>query len=206
MSISGRGSSSMAIALSDELLDFAHDGLGLAGLGEIAIAAYLHCLLAVRSERVRRERDDRDAARFRIALEHLGRLPTIDHGDRDVHQNQVRAFGARLGDTLLTVERLHNDVAEMLENGRVDDTIVFVVFDQKYCLTTDAHASPHPNWGPGRAPGRGKPDLVLRSAVEARSVHTSTVPDTEQSEFTKRRVGRTYGVWSARFLPLGGDA
>src|SRR5688572_16022566 len=137
-----RGDPSAAIALPEELLHLAHHGFRLAGLGEVAVAAHLHRLLTVRRERVRGERDDRDMLGVGVALEYLGRLPAIDDRDGDIHQDQVGLFGACLGDAFLAIERLHDPIPEVLQDGGINDAVVFVVLNEKHRLGVVGHASP----------------------------------------------------------------
>src|SRR6476660_966741 len=117
--------------LAEEALHFGDDGPRLAGLGQIAVAPHFHRLLAIGCEGVRGERDDRDVARHRIVLQHLGRLPSVDDRDGDVHQDQVGLFGARLRDALLAVQRFADFVAEVAQDGGIDDAVVLVVFDEQ---------------------------------------------------------------------------
>src|ERR687896_2581652 len=108
-----------AIVLPEKLLDLAHNRLGLARLGEVAVAPDLHRFLPVRRESVRGEGDDGNVLRVGIALEHLRGFPPVNDGNGDIHQDQVGLLGARLCDPFLTVEGLHDAVAEMLQDGGI---------------------------------------------------------------------------------------
>src|SRR5690348_5988024 len=103
----------LSIIFSEEALNLRHYRPRLAGLCQVSVASDFHCLLAVRGESVGGERDDRDLARLRIVLQHLGCFPTVDDGDRDVHENQIRMLAPRLRNTFLAVQRLGDRVAEM---------------------------------------------------------------------------------------------
>src|SRR5687768_11073543 len=83
------GAVSGGITPTQEALNLSDDGARLARLRQIPVAADLHRLLAVGRQRVRGQGDDRYVLRRRVVLEHLRRLPPVDDGDRDVHQDQV---------------------------------------------------------------------------------------------------------------------
>src|SRR6185437_10918578 len=119
---------SSGIRPTKEALNFGDNGARLTGLGEIAIASNFHRLLAVRSQRVSCERDDGDVPGRGVVLQHLRGLPTVDYGYGNVHQDQIGLLASRLCDALLSVQRLDDTIAEVLENRRVDDPVVFVVF------------------------------------------------------------------------------
>src|SRR6185437_411006 len=119
---------SSGIRPTKESLNFGDNGARLAGLGKVAVAPNLHCLLAIGRQGVSRERDDRDVPRRRVVLQHLRGLPTVDYGYGDIHQDEIGLLGSRLRDALLAVQRLDDAIAEMLENRRVNDPVVFVVF------------------------------------------------------------------------------
>src|SRR3712207_3217327 len=106
-----------AIAPAQEALNLRDDGARLARLRQVPVAPDLHRLLAVGGEGVRRQRDDRDVLRRGIMLEDLRRLPPVDDGNRDVHQDEVRTFGPGFRDAFLAVQRLAHVVAEMAEDG-----------------------------------------------------------------------------------------
>jgi hypothetical protein len=91
---------------------------------------------------VRGERDNGNVLGIGIPLEHLRRLPPIDDRDGDVHQDQVRLLGTRFRDAFLTVECLHDPIAEMLQYGGINDAVVFVVFNEQHRLGVVGHASP----------------------------------------------------------------
>src|SRR3954454_6228942 len=136
-------SCSSAIVLPEESLHLGDHGARLARLREIPVASHLHRLLTIRRERVGGEGDDRDLSRLRIVLQHLRRFPSVDDGNRDVHQNEVRLFRPRLRNPLLAIQRLGYRVAEMPQDGGIDDAVVFVVFNQQYRLAVRGHESPH---------------------------------------------------------------
>ena len=98
---------------------------------------------AVRGEGVGGERDDRDVTRDRIVLEDLRGLPAVDDRDGDVHQDQVGLLGVRLRDPLLPVERLDHGVAEVPQDGGIDDAVVLVVLDEQDGLAICTHSWPH---------------------------------------------------------------
>src|SRR4029079_17477742 len=82
-------------------------------------------------------------SRLRIVLQHLRRLPSINDGNRDIHQNEVRLLRPRLSDALLAIQRLGDRGAERPQDGGIDDAVVFVVFNQQYRLAVRGHESPH---------------------------------------------------------------
>src|SRR5690349_22077563 len=136
-------SCSSAIVLPEESLYLGDYSARLARLRQISIASDLHRLLTVRRESVSRERDDRNLSCFRIVLQHLRRFPSIDDGNRDVHQDEVWLLRPRLCYSLLAIQRLGHRVAEMAQDRGIDDAVVFVVFDQQYRLAVRGHESPH---------------------------------------------------------------
>src|SRR6185437_775012 len=121
-------------ALADEALDLAHHGFWLARLGEITVTPRLHGALAIGRQGMRGERDDRDAPRLRIMLEHLRGLPAINHRNGDVHEDKIRPGCPCLRDAILTIERFHYVVAEVLKNCGINDAVVFVVFHEQHGL------------------------------------------------------------------------
>src|SRR5690348_14975241 len=136
-------SCSSAIVLPEESLHLGDHGAWLARLCQIPIASDFHCFLAIGRERMGRESDDGNLPSLRIVFEHLRRLPSVDDGNRNVHENQVRLLRSRLGDTLLAVQRLGDRVAEMTQDGGIDDAVILVVFNQQYRLAVRGHESPH---------------------------------------------------------------
>src|ERR1700741_4489205 len=81
-----------SIVFAEESLDFSDDRSRLTGLGEVSITADFHCLLPVRGEGMRCQRDYRNRLRGRIVFEHLGCLPAVDDRDGDIHEDQIRFF------------------------------------------------------------------------------------------------------------------
>src|SRR5215204_2861847 len=126
----------------EEALYLGHDRARLARLRQVAVAPHLHRLLPVARQRVRRQRDDRDLVRGRVVLEHLRRLPAVDDRDGDVHQDQVGLLRARLRDPLLTVQGLRHPVAEVTQDGGINDAVILVVLDEQDSLTSLVHAGP----------------------------------------------------------------
>src|SRR4051812_42506050 len=116
-----------SIDLPEEALDFGHDRARLTRFCEVAVASHFHRLLAIRRKRVGGQSNDRYRPRLRVVLEDLRRLPAVNDGDRDVHQDEVRLLGPCLGDTFLAVEGLGYRIAEMAQDGGIDDAVVFVV-------------------------------------------------------------------------------
>src|SRR5690348_3209655 len=134
---------SPSIASTNEPLHLAHHRLGLARLGEITVASDFHRFLAIRCQCVRGERNDWDATRFRIALEHLRCFPPVDHRNRNIHENQIGLLRACLGNAFFAVQGLHDTVAEVLQNRGVHDSVVLVVFNEQHGLQFDAgHSCP----------------------------------------------------------------
>src|SRR6476659_2398872 len=97
-----------SIVFAEEALNFSDDGPRLAWFGEISIAADFHRFLAIGRERVRSQRDDRNRLGRWIVLEHLGRLPAVDDGNRDIHQDQIGLFRSGLGYPFLAIESFSN--------------------------------------------------------------------------------------------------
>src|SRR5690606_3019075 len=112
---------------SDEALYLLHDPSRLDRLGEVAVTAGLDSLLAVLLESVCGECDDRNLTGVVPGLESLRRLPPVELGDRDVHQDQVGQMLACTAHAFLAVTCLDNAVADMFENGPIDDEVVLVV-------------------------------------------------------------------------------
>src|SRR5437868_8191909 len=127
-----RGFLLRSIVFAEESLDFSDDRPRLAWLGEVSIAADFHRLLAVRREGVRGQRDNWNGLRGRIVLEHLGRVPAIDNGTRDIHQDQIRFFCPSLCYSLLAIQCFRDLIPEVLQNRGIDYTIILVVFHQQY--------------------------------------------------------------------------
>src|SRR6185312_3906156 len=119
---------SSCIRPTKEPLNLGDNGARLTGLGKIAIASNFHRLLAVRCQRVSCKRDDGDVPRRGVMFQYLRGLPTVDYWYGNVHQDEIGLLGSSLRDALLSVQRLDDTIAEMLENRRVDDPVVFVVF------------------------------------------------------------------------------
>src|SRR5881409_650745 len=104
---------SSPIVLPEEALHLGDHGPWLAGLREVPVTSDFHRLLAVRRQRVRGERNDRNLARLGIVLQDLRRLPPVNDGNRDVHEYEVGLLRPCLRDSLLAVQRLGHRVAEM---------------------------------------------------------------------------------------------
>jgi hypothetical protein len=64
-------------------------------------------------------------------LRRLRGLPAVHLGDGDVHQDEVGHLFAGAADTLLAVAGLDDAVADVFEDGAIDDEVVLVVLDQQ---------------------------------------------------------------------------
>src|SRR5262245_57752454 len=94
------------------------------------VAPRIHRFLALTGHGMRRQTDDRDAARLRIALEPPGGFPAVDHRHLQIHQDDVRLLGRRGLAALLAVLRRQNlEIAEQLEPHLEHVEVVVVVFD-----------------------------------------------------------------------------
>jgi hypothetical protein len=133
----------MTIIAAEEALYFRDYGSGLAGFGEITVATDFERLLSVRRQSVRSERDDGDMLGLRIVLQDLSRFPAIDYRDRDIHEDEVGLGCSGLGYSLFPIPCFSHFVAEVLENGGVHDTVVFVVLNKQNHLTRLAHLTSH---------------------------------------------------------------
>src|SRR5215217_6908260 len=133
----------MTIIAAEEALYFRDDGSWFAGFGQIAVAAHLECLLAIRRESVRSQCDYRDVFGLGVVFQHLGGFPSVDNRNRYVHEYEIGPGGPGLGDPLLAIPCLSHFVAEVLENGGVNDTIVFIILNKQNHFTRLAHLASH---------------------------------------------------------------
>src|SRR3569833_4001632 len=102
-----------SITLSEEPLDLGDDRARLARFREVAVATDFHRLLAIGCEGMGGERDDGNLSRLRVVFEYLSGFTSVDHGDGNVHQNEIRRLGPRLGYAFFSIQRLGDRVAEM---------------------------------------------------------------------------------------------
>src|SRR6516165_12491259 len=90
-------------------------------------------LFALTGERMRGQRDDRDVAGLRIALEPPCGFPAVDDGHFEVHQNDIRTLADRQCTALLAIfGRHHLEIAKQLEPHLEHEDVVVVVFDVKH--------------------------------------------------------------------------
>src|SRR5262245_19888054 len=79
------------------------------------------------------QRDDRNVAGLRIALEPSRGFPAIDDRHFEVHQDNIRALANRHRAALLAVlRRQHLEIAKQLETHLEHKDVVVIVFDVKY--------------------------------------------------------------------------
>lgn len=84
------------------------------GLGNESVASGGARTLPFGSERVRTQRDDQQMIGLGSGLEHSSRLPAVDTGKRQIHQNQIRLQGTCLVNGLATVaSRFDAEPAEL---------------------------------------------------------------------------------------------
>src|SRR5262245_58408144 len=99
-------------------------------LGVELVASGGERLLARAGERMRGERDDRNVARVRIALEAARGLPAVDARHFKVHQHDVRPLGGgHLAPLLAVLGGEHLELLEQLEPHLEHVDVVVVVFD-----------------------------------------------------------------------------
>src|SRR5215831_6896455 len=102
-------------------------------LGVELVASGAKRLLALAGERVRGERNDRDAARLWIVLQSSRRLPAVDYRHFEIHQDDVGALAQRHRAALLAVRRRYNlEIAQELEPHLEHVDVVLVVLDVQY--------------------------------------------------------------------------
>src|SRR5665213_254186 len=121
---------SSGIGPTKEPLYLGDNCAGLTRFGQVSVTSYFHGLLSVGSQGMRSERNYWNVPCCRVVFEHLRRLPAVNHRYRDIHEDQIGLLGASFRYALLSVQSLKYAIAEMLENRRVDDTVVFVVFHE----------------------------------------------------------------------------
>ena len=85
----------------------------------------------MRSERKSRQDDHGDMTGGGICFYALGCAPPIHPRQRNVHDDHVRKHVASNGDRLLSVRRLNDAKADVLEVLRVHESIVVVVVDEE---------------------------------------------------------------------------
>src|SRR5260370_17355168 len=84
---------------------------GAIRLADIPIAARCSRLALVAAQRIGGDDDDRNSAQHRIGLEPTRDLIAIEHGNLNVHQDEVRPLGLRHCERLLSVFVLHQLLA-----------------------------------------------------------------------------------------------
>src|SRR5262249_12219232 len=72
-------------------------------LGVELVAARRECLFTLTGQRMRRQRDDRDVAGLRIALEPPSGFPAVNNGHFEVHQDDIGALAKCHGAPLLAI-------------------------------------------------------------------------------------------------------
>ena len=77
------------VGLAEDRLDLGEEPGEVDGLDVVVVAAGLDGPLAVAGHRVRGQGDDRDGRGGRVGLEPAGRLPAVEPGQAQVHQDQV---------------------------------------------------------------------------------------------------------------------
>src|SRR6516165_9018861 len=102
-------------------------------LGVELVASGAKRLLALAGERVRGERNDRDAAGLWIVLQSSRRLPAVDYRHFEIHQDDVGALAQRHRAALFAVRRRYNlELAQELEPHLEHVDVVLVVLDVEY--------------------------------------------------------------------------
>src|SRR5215510_1287212 len=102
-------------------------------LGVELVASRRERLFALTGERMRGQGDDGDVAGLRTALEPPRRLPAIDIGHFEIHQDDVGTFAERhRAAPLAVLRRQHLEIAEQLESHLEHEDVVVVVFHVKY--------------------------------------------------------------------------
>src|SRR4029434_3252639 len=108
-----RAGTSRPIVASEEPLSLGHYCSRLAWLREVPVATDFHRLLAIGRQRVSCERDDWNVIGRRVMLEDLCRFPSVDDGNRDIHEDEIRSLRSGLADALFAVERFRDGIAEV---------------------------------------------------------------------------------------------
>src|SRR6185437_13646818 len=80
-------------------------------LGVVVIAADFKCLLPIRGERMRGERDYRYSLRLRVALKEPRYLPAVHFGKADIHEDQIGTFRSCELESLFAVVGHHYCIA-----------------------------------------------------------------------------------------------
>src|SRR6516162_8057142 len=100
-------------------------------LGIVIFATHFHGLLAIAGHRVRGERDHRDPPSGIVGLDPARCLPTVDHWQAHVHQDEVGPLRERHIGALLPVHRDRDLVAVAGEPARKHVAVHLIVFDQQ---------------------------------------------------------------------------
>src|SRR5439155_11390615 len=120
------------VARAEHALDLRAQVLRQARLREKPVAARLLRTLGRAFQRVTGEREDENVPGPRILLDGAGRLPSIDAGQREIHDDEVRHQLRGLAEGLFAIDRLGHTQARELEVRRVHLAVVVVVVDDQH--------------------------------------------------------------------------
>ncbi|GEM_PF-6391225 len=98
-------------------------------LGYVAITASVEGLLPVTLHNVGRKRDNRDFTEATDGPELCGALVSVEVGQVDIDQDQIRLAGLRVRQTNCAVFRLDDGIALGLKNALHEQAVIKVVFD-----------------------------------------------------------------------------
>src|SRR5262249_16169781 len=100
-------------------------------LGIVIFATHFHRLLAIAGHGVRGERDHRNPPSGIVGLDPTRCLPTVDHRQAHVHQDEVGPLRQRHIGALLPIHRDRDLVAVADESARKHVAVHLIVFDQQ---------------------------------------------------------------------------
>src|SRR5262249_48405617 len=79
-------------------------------LGQEVVAARRLRLFLIAAHGMSRERNDRDTRGAWVRLDPSSRLPPVNYGERQIHQNEIGSFGCRFGNACGAIVCKHNRV------------------------------------------------------------------------------------------------
>ena len=109
-----------------------HELVQIHGLGDIFIAAGIHCALAVAWQGVRGQRDQRNGACQIVLFDQRSRSPAIHFRHRHVHDDQVWFLFERRVHTITPVHRQKSFKPILFKNEVNKLVRVHIIFNNKY--------------------------------------------------------------------------
>jgi hypothetical protein len=127
----GGGADRVLSTVGQDLTYRLDHSLGIRPLGDKAITSCFHRFALGGLHRVSRKRDDRDSGRLVTRLEPLARLPAIQAGHRQVHEDDVRTHSARLADGADSTRGLDDPEAHGFQQKGIRRALIIVVVDDQ---------------------------------------------------------------------------